>query len=141
LALELSRMPRGTPRRLLSSVIGEASALSQSVGETRTRAVVRQLGFPPPTLQFEVVDAEGSMYGDLAWPKFRVILEFDGRMKYTRDEYTGGDPATVVWREKRREDRLRRLGWTIVRVVWADLERPSTLAGWLEAAGLSRGGS
>jgi hypothetical protein len=33
----------------------------------------------------------------------------------------------VVWLEKRREDRIRRLGHPVERVVWADLDRPGPL--------------
>jgi len=34
----------------------------------------------------------------------------------------------VLWKEKRREDRLRRLGYVVVRLTWADLERPGGVA-------------
>ncbi len=26
-------------------------------------------------------------------------MEFDGKVKYQSEEYTGGDPSQVVWRE------------------------------------------
>jgi hypothetical protein len=44
-----------------------------------------------------------------------VLVEFDGRVKYD-----SGDQS-VLFDEKRREDALRRAGWIIVRLVWADL--------------------
>ena len=47
-----------------------------------------------------------------------VVVEFDGRMKYD-----SGDPG-ILWAEKKREDALRRLGYVVVRLTWADLERP-----------------
>ena len=66
-----------------------------------------------------------------------MIGEFDGRVQYT--ETFGEDPRTVLWREKRREDRLRRAGWSVVRWIWADLARPSVLAALLlDALGTRR---
>ncbi len=50
-----------------------------------------------------------------------MIVEFDGAVKY-------GDcgPDTLI-AEKVREDRLRDLGYQVVRVCWADLARPTEL--------------
>jgi len=41
------------------------------------------------------------------------VVEVDGKLKYTEPE--------VLWREKRREDALRRMGIEVVRLTWADL--------------------
>lgn len=43
----------------------------------------------------------------------RVLVEFDGAGKY--------DEPGALWREKQREDRIRSLGWIVVRLVWSDL--------------------
>jgi very-short-patch-repair endonuclease len=63
-----------------------------------------------------------------------VVIEFDGRVKYGR-EADEPDPfgrrrsrEQVVWEEKRREDRLRELGYEVVRVTWSDLDSPRELA-------------
>jgi len=48
-----------------------------------------------------------------------VLVEFDGLVKY------GGTDDLVA--EKRREDRLRALGHEVVRVTWADLDRPERI--------------
>jgi very-short-patch-repair endonuclease len=48
----------------------------------------------------------------------RVLVEFDGAVKYA-----DGRRATL-FEEKRREDALRREGWVVVRLVWADLDDP-----------------
>jgi len=50
-----------------------------------------------------------------------VILEFDGALKY------GGTGADALIAEKVREDRLRDLGYEVVRVTWADLAQPLEL--------------
>ena len=64
-----------------------------------------------------------------------VVIEFDGRVKYGRgaDEL---DPfgrrrsgQEVLWQEKRREDRLRELGYEVVRVVWSELDSPAGAGG------------
>jgi hypothetical protein len=38
------------------------------------------------------------------------------------------DPGTTVWREKLREDRLRAMGFEVVRFIWAELSRPDLVA-------------
>lgn len=37
-------------------------------------------------------------------------------------------------REKRREDRLRRLGWTVLRFTWSDLDKPRMILAQVRAA-------
>jgi hypothetical protein len=49
----------------------------------------------------------------------RAVCGFDGAVKY-------GDGATnAMIAEKAREDRLRDLGYQVVRVCWADLTQPA----------------
>jgi very-short-patch-repair endonuclease len=55
----------------------------------------------------------------------RVVVEFDGRVKYGMDGRRAEDD---LWAEKRREDELRALGYIVVRIVWAQLERPDLVA-------------
>jgi very-short-patch-repair endonuclease len=55
---------------------------------------------------------------DFFFRRERTVVEADGRIKY-RDPYSG-DAASVLWREKLREDRLRDLGLEVVRATWAD---------------------
>jgi very-short-patch-repair endonuclease len=58
----------------------------------------------------------------------KVIIEVDGKVKYA-----SGDPE-VLWREKKREDALRALGYIVVRITWADLERPGAVVAKLRTA-------
>ena len=59
----------------------------------------------------------------------RVILEFDGALKYA------DDPSGLsLFKEKLREDRLRALGFVVVRVSWADLTNPARLLARVYAA-------
>jgi hypothetical protein len=135
---ELGRMNQWAPRRRLEGAIHLATHLSGSFGESEARVVIFQLGYADPVLQQEFVDAEGTMFADFAWPSVRVVGEFDGKLKYTREEYTKGDPGEVVWREKRRQDRFGRIGYSMFRVITTDVKQPSRLDTILRSAGVPR---
>ena len=93
--------------------------LAESVGETRTRLLLIDLGHAPRS-QVRVTDAAGTV---MARADFlvgsRVIVEFDGLVKYA-----GKDGREALAAEKRREDALRALGYEVVRLTWADLDHP-----------------
>jgi len=59
--------------------------------------------------------------------KQRTLVEFDGKTKYGRSMQPGKDPGDVVFHEKVREDRLREMGFEVVRWIWDDLQRPNVL--------------
>ena len=104
---------------------------AQSVGETRSRFLCWAQGLPEPELQFEVRNEMGIVVGvtDMAWPEHGVLGEFDGQVKYGRLLLPGESPGDAVFREKRREDEMRRLtGYVFVRMIWWDLGRPRTTA-------------
>lgn len=114
---------KGWPASSLATcALAWADGRSESVGESLTRAHLRAAGIMT-TPQVDVRDRDGSLVGrvDLMVDGRRVIVEFDGKIKYAE----GG--AEALFREKRREDRLRRLGYVVVRVVWADLYRPEVI--------------
>ncbi len=128
------------PRRRMLAAVRFADPASESPGESRSRAVIHQLGFVAPVLQREVRDARGlAGRADFWWPSVNVVGEFDGMVKYARSrELSGQDPSEVVVSEKLREDRLRAAGCGVVRWGWADLEDPRRLAAKLDAAGIPR---
>ncbi|NHA66674.1 type IV toxin-antitoxin system AbiEi family antitoxin domain-containing protein [Phycicoccus flavus] len=101
----------------------------ESVGESRCALDLAVAGIVA-TPQVDVRDDDGELVGrvDFLVEGTHVIVEFDGKVKYG-----SGDPA-VLWAEKRREDRLRRLGYVVVRVTWADLEHPGRVAARVRAA-------
>ncbi len=79
----------------------------ESVGESRVAYLCFSQSLPRPETQVRVRDENGRVVArvDFAWPALGVFLEFDGRVKYGADGQT-------VWKEKRREDRIRELtGW------------------------------
>jgi hypothetical protein len=117
--------------RHVQVVIRLADGGSESPGETRTRHLCWRAGLPAPVLQYEVYDARGRFVGrtDFAWPRYRLLGEFDGRGKYLRHLRPGQEVADVVLAEKRREDRLREVTrWGMVRVTWSELATVSETA-------------
>jgi len=109
---------------------------SESVGETRVRHVCYIYHLPLPVPQYEVLQG-GIIVArlDLAWPEHKVWLEFDGKVKYEQPWREGDSASDVVWREKKREDLVRRLtGWICIRVTWADLYEPARLVAKIRQA-------
>lgn len=106
-----------------------ADGRRESVGESRCGMWVALAGIAVVP-QVEIREPGGALVGrvDFLVEGTNVVLEFDGRVKYE-----SGDPG-VLWAEKRREDRLRRLGYVVVRITWADLERPGAVAAKVRAA-------
>lgn len=124
----LAVLARVGPRRGIATArraIELLDARSESYGESVSRVLMAGRGLAP-TPQVLVYDRRGAFVGrvDFAWPELGVVGEFDGRVKYGRDLAPKQDPTDVLWDEKLREDRLRELGWLVVRWTWADLQHP-----------------
>ncbi|MGO4189442.1 hypothetical protein [Pseudarthrobacter sp. TAF60_1] len=127
-------------RRRVLDVLTLADEASESAGESRSRALIHVLGFPAPVLQHTFYDSEGFIgRTDFFWPEYGVIGEFDGDAKYLDDDLLGDRTAReTVLAEKKREDRLRALGYTVVRWDWKAVTNPELLAQKLQAAGVQR---
>jgi hypothetical protein len=117
-----------------------ASPLAMLSGESFSRVLMHELGFPAPTLQHEFRLPDGSRrFGDFWWEELSLGGEFDGRGKYFDPEYARGLSAEeVLWQEKLRENQLRDLGAKLTRWTWSDLEQVTPFIRRLEAAGLRR---
>jgi hypothetical protein len=115
--------------RHAARVITFADGRSESVGESRSRVHLAQLGLAPSALQFPVRSPGGVFIGraDFAWEQAGVIGEFDGRVKYGRLLRPGQEAGEVVFEEKRREDAMRDAAWEVVRWTWQDLSTPEQL--------------
>lgn len=126
-------MSRWPGARHLQIVKRLADGRSGSVGETRARYLFWAQGLPAPELQYDVYDGD-TLVGttDFVWRLGSgrgALGEFDGKLKYTRYLRPGEDPGDAVFREKRREDHLRRVtGWPMVRMTWSDLATPARTA-------------
>lgn len=92
----------------------------ESVAEARTLFLLLVNGVEVEC-QVEICDPDGRFVArvDFLVTGTKLVVEFDGKVKYA-----SGDPE-VLWREKRREDALRALGYDVVRLTWADLEHPA----------------
>jgi hypothetical protein len=103
--------------------------LSESVGESRLRVLMHQHGLPEPVLQAELHDSDGFVGRvDFHFPAYDTVVEFDGLLKY------GGGSPEVLIREKRREDRLRARGLTVVRTEWSDFDHAADLVATIRQA-------
>ncbi|MFC4223897.1 hypothetical protein [Lysinibacter cavernae] len=125
-------------RRAAAYAINFADGLSESVGESRSRARIAHLGFAAPVLQHRF---EGLPYRvDFWWPERRIIGEFDGKLKYRRNAgITDLPPEEVVFREKRREDELRKHCSGFIRWTTSILNNDVAFARLLANAGIPRG--
>ena len=141
-ALLIDELNHLNPRfgmRHLERCVEFSTSLSDSFGESKARAVIHLLGFEAPELQVEFFDYHGRMESDFYWRSARKAAEFDGKSKYTRAEYTQGNPEGMVWREKKREDRLRAMEVGIARILTEHVETPVQLDRMLLNAGIPRG--
>lgn len=109
--------------RQARAVLALADPLAESPLESVTRLRIHDEGLPPPMLQVWI----GPNRVDCYWPERRLVLEADGRLKYTDEER---------WAEKKREQAIRRCGdrvHRIERVTWSDV-----LSDWPATARLLR---
>lgn len=113
----------------MRAALAFANPLAESVGESRFRVLMHDLGLPAPLLQVVFEDADGFIGRvDFYFPGYNLVVEFDGLMKYADGS------REVLIQEKLREDRLRALGLHVVRTTWADLENPARTGRALRAA-------
>ncbi len=117
-----------TARATTRIVAERATGVHESAGESRCAWLLHVLGFASARPQVTMRTPGGDFVGrvDFFIPEHRLVVEFDGMGKYT-------DPQ-VVRREKLREDRLRALGLQVVRLTWADLDRPEVVRRKLQDA-------
>lgn len=137
-ALDLMKPRLGEQRA--RRAVGFATSLSDSFGESQARVGIHLLGFATPELQAPFEDSQGEMFVDFYWEDRNQVVEFDGKVKYTRQKFSKGDPGQVAWDEKRREDRLRKLGCGVTRLLTTHVANPPQLERLLSAAGIPRGG-
>lgn len=105
--------------RQARAVLALTSELAESPLESLTRLVLHDGGFPAPELQVWI----GEYRVDMLLRAQRLVLEIDGLEKYTDAE---------ARREKRRETRLRQMGYRVERITWEDvIHRWPQTSAWL----------
>lgn len=110
--------------------VQRAAASAESPGESLGRLLLEDLGYRV-IAQYRIVDEGGVVVArvDFYLPDLGVVVEFDGSVKYA-----GADGAAALAAEKKREDRIRRLGYGVARLVWADLFQPVSVQAAVEQA-------
>ncbi|CAN5472578.1 hypothetical protein BH10ACT7_BH10ACT7_17430 [soil metagenome] len=131
-------LPIGRNRRKLYRALEFASPLAETPGESLSRVVIHELGFPAPELQVPVEDQRGlAGVCDFGWPELKLLGEFDGLVKYTRGMARPGESIeNIVVREKVREDRMRATGRGMTRWLWTSALQVRPLYDQLLDAGL-----
>ncbi len=103
--LAARRRRNGTARARF--VLDHADRGAQTPWESWIRYMALRAGLPRPRTQFPVTTRAGRFFVDLAWPEHRVLVEFDGKVKYTDGALGPGyDPDAARFDEKVREDAI-----------------------------------
>jgi very-short-patch-repair endonuclease len=122
----LAACGRGSGSSRARAVCALADGLAGSPQETRLRLLLRRSGLPDPVAQFRVLDGGASVARvDFAWPDRKVAVEYDGLWHAESRQFA---------KDRRRLNKLREAGWTVVFVTAADLHRPDELIARIAAA-------
>lgn len=123
----LERVARTTGRGVVRarSVLDVADAGAESPGESVVRYELLRHALPAPATQVPVRTRLGRFRADMGWEEWRLLVEFDGYVKYS--ELAAGDPARVLFQEKRRQEAIEEEGWRVLRVTAADLRDGAAL--------------
>ncbi|MFN2526666.1 MAG: DUF559 domain-containing protein [Actinomycetota bacterium] len=106
----------GSLRRLVKDRTAGASVTGSPL-ETTFLAIVRRAGLPEPRRQLWIRDGKRSVGRvDFAYPEAKLVIEIDSL------EHHFGREA--MQRDRRRDNELKRLGWTVLRFTAADLDEP-----------------
>ena len=110
----------------------------ESSGEPLTAFVLRMLGYDlePQFAPGTAGPRGGEEHVDFLIKGTKVIIEFDGAIKYQAD--SAEEAQQLLFLEKQREDRIRDLGYEVVRLTMSDLSKPERVRAKIEAA-LERG--
>lgn len=106
----LRSLPRYRGRRgvvKLRGLVLLADPRSESAGESRVRLRIHDDGLPLPVPQHWVLDDGVPRYRlDLAYPKHRIAVEYDGEWHHATPEQRSADAERRAW--------LRAHGWTVI---------------------------
>ena len=114
---DIDRMLVRSARRAGASALRRADALSRagvrSRPETHLRLMLGRAGFPEPDVAPEVATPVGPLHPDLAWPAYRVLIEYEGDRHRTDDR--------VFARDLSRFDAFADAEWSAIRCTRVDL--------------------
>ncbi|WP_149361136.1 hypothetical protein [Lolliginicoccus suaedae] len=133
--LGLASTLRATPGAArLRALAGLVDPGAESPRETELRLLLLRAGLPRAVTQYVVRDARGRFIGrtDLAWPRWKVAVEYEGSHHFT-------DPEQAR-RDAERGNRLLRAGWRVVRITGPMMRRPDLVVEEVRAALRAAGG-
>ena len=138
LLTELARIPLRNGTARARRAIEFADGRANRPGESISRVNIFLAGLTAPTIQAPLRGASGRLWHvDFWWPQFNVIGEFDGKAKYTDEEYLRGrSPQQALYDEKMREDDLRAANHGFSRWPWETAISMPLLRGHLIEAGV-----
>lgn len=125
--------PSNRATRSLAWLSQQVDGLTESAGESISRALIGWIGFEAPDLQRVITTDDGAWRTDFFWKSTGIIGEFDGYAKYSLGDGSSCDPFRA---EKRREDSMRRAGYAVVRWEYRDLLDPQRFSRLLSQAGI-----
>ncbi|WP_156786225.1 DUF559 domain-containing protein [Microterricola viridarii] len=101
---------RGRAKRAALRALARVRVGAESRPETLLRLLLLDAGLPEPLLNHAVRDRLGLLIGrvDMAYPEWRVIVEYDGDQHRTS--------TRQYERDQTRLDALRRAGWAVIQV-------------------------
>lgn len=107
---------------LLARALAEMRVGARSPRETRLRLLLVRAGLPEPEITWNLYDDSGLFLAelDLAYPRYRVCPEYDGRVH--------AEDATQFAKDADRWDRIRGAGWNHVRVLNHHMRNGGTAA-------------
>lgn len=127
----------GPGRARAARVIEFADPLAETPLESWSRALIDQLGFPRPVLQFPVETPRGIRLLDFGWPEVGAAAEADGLWKYGAiAEAEGRTGLQAFAAEKEREAEVRMQLRSFTRWGIAELRDPEKLRRRLLSLGL-----
>lgn len=107
------------------------SAHCESPGETLLLILIITAGLPRPIQQKKLVIDGQIIRPDMLFEDEKLIIEFDGRLKYTNY----GPTNEVLIKESEREKRIKNQGWEVLRYTWKDVhQNPTTVAAEIQRA-------
>lgn len=122
-----AQLPRFRGRRgvlQLRELVAIADPKSESPGESWTRLAIAQAGLPLPIAQYWVTDRGEPVYRlDLAYPKLRICIEYDGTDAHDSEAQREHDSRRRSW--------LAARGWKVIVVRRDDFAKTAS-HGWLD---------
>ena len=109
-----------TLRKRVETTLTLMDGRRESVAESICAVRFHEYALPGFEPQVEFFDEKGQFIArtDFANKKAKVIVEFDGEGKY---HLMGNNPRAEMEKERRREYKLRNLGYAVFRIRWQDL--------------------